>query len=381
MKFKLESTRAGGKIRYRASWWEGRKHRSRTFESEEERQEWVKARRDEEKERRGVQRTARRSGDYVVKFSKLETEVQAALLGAWECIRASGGGSKEVREAAEAMADGLGGGVTVAEAVDAHVEEVRRTRRPGTAKDRAWQLKPLREMWGRRKLGELSRGACRDWISQGNTASARAHRHGALSALLRDCVRREWLRQNPMEGFSKPAEGKREEVEIFPAEVAERLLRTAEEKEPGMVPYYAIGLFAGLRPQRELRELAGRDIDLEGGEIYVRWGSTKTGQSRSVPVSPNLRAWLDCYPVKGRVGWNLYAHKRVLEAAGVKWSQDVMRHTRASYRLAETRDAVRTADEMGHNVATLKRHYANRRIPEAEVERFWGILPKQGEGK
>jgi len=60
----------------------------------------------------------------------------------------------------------------------------------------------------------------------------------------------------------------------------------------------------------------------------------------------------------------------------VAWPPDVLRHTYASFRLAMLRDPARVADEMGHDVAVLKRHYANRRIPPADVKRFWAIRPQ-----
>ena len=56
-----------------------------------------------------------------------------------------------------------------------------------------------------------------------------------------------------------------------------------------MLPYWTIGLFAGLRPS-EIRTLDWTDIDLDDALITVR--SSKTGKKRFVTMQPNLIEWL-----------------------------------------------------------------------------------------
>ncbi|MBR6023282.1 MAG: hypothetical protein IK066_12785, partial [Kiritimatiellae bacterium] len=329
----------------------------------------------EEKAARQVENTARRKGEYVARFSRLEPDTQNILLGALDRIRSAGGSPEDVRAAVEAFAEGLGGGKCVGEALAGHLEGVKGKRAECTFRDRMQRLKSFGTQFGEVPLGRLSRGGCKKWIDGGHTASEREHRHKALSAFLRDCVAREWLRENPMSGLKRERCRGREDVRIFSAEEAERLLRAAERVSPGLVPYYALGLFAGLRPQKELAGLEEKAVDVEGGMVWVPGWRVKTRVAREVPVSKNLGAWLRAHPVEGRVRWSRGEHLRVVKEAKVAWSPDVMRHTRASFRLAQTRDPARVADEMGHDAATLKRHYANRRIAPGEVERFWGILP------
>lgn len=362
---------------FRVTWFDqGHRHRCRTFESAAERLAFVREMKQEDAAKKAVERTARRSGDYVARFSRLDTETQNLLLGALDAITAAGGRAEDVREAVERHVAGMGGGHTVEEAVAGHLADVERLKRFKTFKNRRLYLKPFRESFGTVQLGRLSRSDCQGWIlEEGITVGKSVQRHKALSALLRWAWRREWLRTNPMDGLERPRSERREEVPIFSADEAERLLRAAEKVAPRMVPYFAIGLFCGLRPERELTGLEGRDVDLEGGEIYVRWRLTKTMHERTVPVSDNLKAWLQRYPPGEKVGWSRTAIRRTVAEAKLTWTPDVMRHTRASFRLAQTRDPIRTADEMGHDVSTLKRHYANRRIPAAEVEKFWGIRP------
>ena len=369
--YKMSKSRKG----WKAEWWEKGKHHSKTFPAEEQRNSFVKNREGARRDFADLRKAAKRAGEYVVRFSKLCVEDQNALLGAFEIVRAAGGGIEELTAAARECAERMGGGITVREAVASHLEEVKRTRSARTAQERAWYLGKLLEDYGDEKLCAMTRGRCKEWVDKGSSLSLRAHRHASLSALLGDCARREWIRENPLLGIQKPRCGRKEEVRIFTAKEAESLLRAAEKSAPKLVPYFAIGLFAGLRPEKELPQLEERDIDLDGKEIYVRRGNAKTGQERSVPISPNLLTWLKVHPVHGRVWFGREAFRKTRVESKVAWTPDAMRHSRASYRLAQTRDPIRTADEMGHDVATLKRHYANRRIPKAECSEFWSIIP------
>ncbi len=368
-----------GETSYRVSWWDGRKHKSKSFESAEERMRWVNARRGDERTIRGIQRTAQRAGEYVSRFSHLPVETQGMLLTMLDLAAENGTGVGDLHQAVAQYFAGQGGGHTVGEGIAAHIADKRAEgRRAATIRERSRYLRLFREGHGAYALGRVTRGMCRDWITEAPTLPARAHRHAALSAFFNYCVQRDWIQRSPMTGLRKSSWVPRENVPIFTAEQAERLLRSAEKVAPRMVPYFAIGIFGGLRPENEIKGLLERDIDLENCTIWVSRHNVKTGQARSTPISPNLKAWLSAYPVGADgIYFSRWSYLAVREAAKVEWAPDIMRHTRASYRLAQTRDPHRVADENGHSVAVLKSHYANRRIPPAEVDAFWGIMPSK----
>jgi len=69
-------------------------------------------------------------------------------------------------------------------------------------------------------------------------------------------------------------------------EQAKKLLA---KSSPDMLPYWAIGLFAGLRPS-EIRKLDWSGVDLDEALITVR--PTKTGRKRFVKIQPNFNACL-----------------------------------------------------------------------------------------
>lgn len=66
------------------------------------------------------------------------------------------------------------------------------------------------------------------------------------------------------------------------------------------------------------------------------------------------------------------------EAADVTWSQDVLRHTHASMRLAAGDDAGRVAADMGNSVGVLLTHYREL-VTREDAERFWALRPSSDE--
>jgi integrase len=73
---------------------------------------------------------------------------------------------------------------------------------------------------------------------------------------------------------------------------------------------------------------------------------------------------------------------RVREAAGLlKWPNNGLRHSFASYRLAAIHDAPRVAAELGHTTPQmLYSTYRELVLPE-EAERYWKIAPAVEAGK
>jgi integrase len=78
---------------------------------------------------------------------------------------------------------------------------------------------------------------------------------------------------------------------ILSVEEASRLLENAPEN---LVPYIAIGAFAGLR-RAELERLDWKEVDLQEGLIEVTAKKAKSARRRFVEIKPNLLLWLRAY--------------------------------------------------------------------------------------
>jgi len=161
---------------------------------------------------------------------------------------------------------------------------------------------------------------------------------------------------------------------IFTPVELKKILAVCPEK---LLPHLVIGAFSGIRAA-EIERLEWTDILWERGYIEIKAAKAKTKARRLVPLLPNLRAWLE--PMKNDCGLvchlpNLHFRLNYLgEKAGVGWKQNALRHSFASYRLAEIQDAAKVALEMGNTPEKLFRHYRELVTPEAAREWF-SILP------
>lgn len=142
-------------------------------------------------------------------------------------------------------------------------------------------------------------------------------------------------------------------------------------------PAAAIGFFAGLRAA-EIQRLEWSDIRED--HIDLSSGKTKSARRRLVKMPDNLKAFLSPRR-KGRVfPWSERAYyERIGEAAEKaaipEWPHNAMRHSYASYHLAQHRDAAALALELGHtNPRIIFEHYRELVTPEAAAE-YWGIAP------
>lgn len=167
---------------------------------------------------------------------------------------------------------------------------------------------------------------------------------------------------------------------VLTADQAHKIMLAAVEVYPALIPYAAIGLFAGVRPA-ELLGLTWQDIDLDGRKITIVSAVAKTRRSRIITLEPNLIKWLaSCRKAEGRVAPPEITVRRWMQKirakAGItRWTPDVMRHSYGSYHLALTGSIERTALQMGHTETdTLFRHYRGL-VTKEQAEQYFAITP------
>ena len=217
----------------------------------------------------------------------------------------------------------------------------------------------------------------------GLTPSRRNLYKRILSAVWNFAIKREMDTRNPLEKI-ETEKVEKAATEILTPDQAAKLMAAAHGYDGrSMLAYFAIGLFAGVRPA-ELRRLTWADVDLEKGHIYVSAGTAKTRTDRYVDIEPALGAWLaECPRREGRIcpfeaGREFYGHfVAVREAAGLKdgWPNDVMRHSYCSYWLGLRADQNRLVEMAGHSIRVNLKHY-RRATTKAEAIEFWTIVPE-----
>jgi integrase len=146
--------------------------------------------------------------------------------------------------------------------------------------------------------------------------------------------------------------------------------------------FVVIGLFCGLRPERELGVMRWEDVKLDSALVTVSAGRSKTRQRRTVDLSPNAIEWLSCVPDELRSGKlcprNLRKRWEALRrACGLfaDWPHDGLRHTFATYHYAAHSNEAKLQALMGHRSgAMLHAHYRGLASPQ-DAAAFWALVP------
>ncbi len=158
----------------------------------------------------------------------------------------------------------------------------------------------------------------------------------------------------------------------------EQITALLEQSPAALIPFIAIGAFAGLR-RSEIERLDWKEVDWQSGLIEVTAKKAKSARRRFVRIQPNLAAWLKPYrllrgsvaPIKYR---ELFDTAR--EAARlVEWPQNALRHSFASYHLAKFSDAAALALELGHTNSNLVFQHYRQLVRPKQADRYWSLAP------
>jgi hypothetical protein len=110
------------------------------------------------------------------------------------------------------------------------------------------------------------------------------------------------------------------------------------------------------------------------GYITVAVDKAKTQARRLVPISENLRAWLDTIPVKEGlvVDYDAGYVSSTFRAAGIKDKRNALRHSYISYRVASVQDVNKVALEAGNSPEVIFRNY--RELVSPEEAEVWNCI-------
>jgi integrase len=149
----------------------------------------------------------------------------------------------------------------------------------------------------------------------------------------------------------------------------------------GLLPYIAIGLFAGVR-SAELMRMTAKNINFQTKTIVVGADAAKKRSQRVIEMSDALLAWLEVCKGDLQNGERLVEANKLrknkpllLEAAGIEnWLANGLRHSFGSYHLAMFQNIDKTAYGMGNSAAVIHNHYKALVTKEA-AEKYWSLRP------
>jgi integrase len=247
--------------------------------------------------------------------------------------------------------------------------------------------KELKRDFGSKRLLDISQHTMQEYLDAKAVGQQRKKNiRDLFFRFFKWCVEQGYSSENPLQKIKIVVEEK-DEVPIMTVDEAERIMRVCEVNVPEALIYYAICLFAGLRPS-ECKRLIWENVLESEGVIRVLRSTSKTGW-RTVKIEPTLQAWLSSFDgkKKGSIitqkGYRWFTEKARVKAGyklqgknpdGKEWAEDLTRHTFASYWLPIHKLRPILAEEMGNSKNVIDQHY-RQFVPPSEAERFWKILP------
>lgn len=245
-----------------------------------------------------------------------------------------------------------------------------------------WEMKRLAKHFPKLLLAEITPSGLTAYLeAPGCSMKHHNGRRGLLSTFFKFCFMRGWTAENPIPKVPHfRIRRKRGAATTLTAADAQRVMDFAENYQGGaLVPFFALCLFAGIRPgvpEGEIARMTPAMIDLEKGEISITAEVSKVAEPRVTTIQPNLSAWLRAYPMNGSaVALGDFKKRRQAIWRKLGLTQDVMRHTFISMFVAKFRSIGEAAIQAGNSESIIRRHYLNLKSRE-EAEAYFGIVPR-----
>jgi len=249
-----------------------------------------------------------------------------------------------------------------------------------------WELGTLKKWFPSHKLAQFSVAVLVPYLER-NSPSLKTYnnRRGVLLSFFKFALQKDWITANAVEKIPHHRiNHRRGSAVTITAEQAGKLMAYLETYKGGvLVPYFALCLFAGIRPNvlyGEIKKLRPEDIHLDTGVIHIEPEVSKVRMKRHVTIQPNLASWLRAYPldkfpiIPARNMTRM--RTKVFETFGL--THDVLRHTFISMFVAKFRSMGEAALQAGNSESIIRKHYLDLKSP-AEAERFFGVVPQGGE--
>src|SRR5260370_2352783 len=271
--------------------------------------------------------------------------------------------------------------------VAALVDELLKTKKTDGASarylaDLGYRLSHFATTFREQTVATITSAQIDDWLRALNLSPiSRNNYRRVVLTMFSFAVQRAYAIDNPAARTSK-AKLVEEAPGILTVQQTARLLEAAS---PEILPYVAIGAFAGLR-RAELQRLEWSEIDFDSGLIEVTAKNAKTAQRRFVTMQPNLREWLlSLRKHKGNVtpGETFrQAFDQARVAAGIdEWPDNALRHSFASYHLARFRNAADTALQLGHHDSRITFAHYRELVKPKDAQRYWEVKPSADAAK
>lgn len=230
-------------------------------------------------------------------------------------------------------------------------------------------------------VNRIDKGAIRQYLSRpkadgGNLSPTTVVNDRAIiNGLFSWAVNEGYLGVNPVASIRRPKTSPAR-ARVLTLDQVSRLIKAATEFKDGLrLPFFALAIYAGIRPDRELHQLSRSNINLESRVITVDAEMSKTRRRhRFVQIQPVLARILAGRDIEAALANRNFRRDydavRILAGLMDTWQGDIMRHSFGSYHLAHFKSASETARQMGNSEDIVYQNYYDR-ISEADAAAFW----------
>lgn len=233
----------------------------------------------------------------------------------------------------------------------------------------------FKQDFGTLRVKELTRDYIEDYLSNEEVSNiTRKNRKNYLGQFLNWCMVKGYHHENPCKLITVSVQSG--QVKLFTVDQCQEIMnKVCQEENKHLIPYFAICLFGGVRPE-EAEKLTWQHINLETKELTIPADISKTKKGRQFVMNDTLNKWLvHCKAYEFLIPSNVKNDKsRLFRSLSFKWQQDALRHTFASYHYATHKNLETLRFIMGNSPNVIEKFYRGI-INEAEVTRFWNISP------
>jgi site-specific recombinase XerD len=205
-----------------------------------------------------------------------------------------------------------------------------------------------------------------------------------ISVLFNHCLREGYVTANPIKTIERPQQLNKAPSILGVGETIKMMNLAYKKDFKDVVAVMALVLFCGIRVE-EASKLRWCDIEWSTFVVQVSELIAKKRRHRYNEIPDNAREWLmwarpdDYRKSEERIIQGDWKGKlsRLREELKMKYHQNSMRHSFASYHISLHQDAAKTCLMLGHvgDYNTLYSHYRNA-VTRDSAERFFHIYPK-----
>ena len=182
---------------------------------------------------------------------------------------------------------------------------------------------------------------------------------------------------NPFAKMLKPMQIEKEVTVLSVPDVARLLQYAFDTQAKAECACMALVLFCGVRVE-EVAKLDWSHISLSKKRVEIPAAVAKKGRRRSNELKPNALSWLSVCHSEGKIAPPNFDNRlrAIRQQAGIKYPQNAMRHSFASYHVAAFKNAAETAMMLGHPNAVLLYHTYRDVVHHEDALKYWEIFPE-----